>query len=69
MAHSIGRRAMVGTTLATLTGVRAIAVAQPALGLGGGPGGPGMIGGGPGMMGDGPGMMGARGTRQATSRR
>ena len=55
MTHHIGRRAMLGATLATLTCVVVAAVAQPAMGPGRGHGG----GPGPGMMGGrGAGMMG-----------
>ena len=72
MTRNMGRRFALGTTIAALAGVAAVAVAQPATGpgrgpgggpgygmMGGGPGGgPGMMGGGPGMMGGGGGMMG-----------
>ena len=54
MTRNIGRRAMLGTTFASLTSVAVIAVAQPAVGPSRGPAG----GAGPGMMGGGPGMMG-----------
>ena len=53
MPRNIGRRAILGTTFATLGCIAAVAVAQPATGPGQGPaGGPGY-----GMMGRG-GMMG-----------
>ncbi len=53
MTHKIGRRAMFGTTFATLSCAALAAVAQPAMGPGRGHGGgPGMMGGrGAGMMG------------------
>lgn len=56
MTHTIGRRAMVGAAVASLTAVAGGAVAQP--GAGAGPGRGPMGGPGPGMMGGRGGMMG-----------
>ena len=59
MSSVIGRRFLLGTASALLTGAIAAATAQSGPGMMGGRG-PGTMGAGPGMMGGGPGMMGGQ---------
>jgi len=59
MSSVIGRRFLLGTASALLTGAIATAMAQSGPGMMGGRG-PGTMGTGPGMMGGGPGMMGGQ---------